>query len=229
MMQMKCVYKGKTKDVYENADGTYTLKLKDDATGKDGVFDPGENTVGLQIEGLGKSSLRLSVYYFEKIKAAGIATHYLGADIDSAQMQVLPATMFGQGLEFICRRRAAGSFIRRYGAYVAEGAPLDYFVEVTLKDDQRQDPQIAKEALVELGIMTKDQYDTCVALTKEITKLIADDLGQKGLDLYDIKFEFGKHGDTIMLIDEVSGGCMRAYENGVSIPPMELEKRVLAG
>ena len=227
MMQTKCVYKGKTKDVYENADGTYTLKLKDDATGKDGVFDPGENTVGLQIEGLGKSSLRLSVYYFEKIKAAGIATHYLGADIERAEMQVLPATMFGKGLEFICRRRAAGSFIRRYGAYATEGMPLDYFVEVTLKDDARQDPQIAKEALLGLNIMTEAEYNTCVLLTKEITKLIADDLSEKGLDLYDIKFEFGKHGDTVMLIDEVSGGCMRAYQNKTSVAPMELEKIVL--
>ena len=33
------------------------MKFKDDCTGKDGVFDPGENTVGLTIEGIGGALL----------------------------------------------------------------------------------------------------------------------------------------------------------------------------
>ena len=226
-MAEKLIYQGKTKDVYENADGTYTLLLKDDATGKDGVFDPGENTVGLSVAGLGQSSLRLSAYYFEKIKEAGVPTHFIGCDIEQAKMQVLPATMFGQGLEFICRRYVAGSFLKRYGAYVDFAAPLDYFVEVTLKDDLRQDPFITKEALVQLDIMTAAEYDRCVAYTKNITKIIADDLTEKGLELYDIKFEFGKNVDEIMLIDEVSAGCMRVYRDGEVVAPLELGSLIL--
>ena len=49
---MELLYKGKTKNVYDLQDGTYLLKFKDDVTGKDGVFDPGANTVGLTIEEL---------------------------------------------------------------------------------------------------------------------------------------------------------------------------------
>ena len=226
-MAEKLIYQGKTKDVYENADGTYTLLLKDDATGKDGVFDPGENTVGLSVAGLGRSSLRLSQYYFEKIKEAGIPTHFIGCDIALAKMHVLPATMFGQGLEFICRRYAAGSFLKRYGAYTKMGDKLDYLVEVTLKDDARQDPFITKETVVQLGIMTAVEYERCVAYAKNITKIIADDLSQKGLNLYDIKFEFGKNADEIMLIDEVSAGCMRVYHNGEAVAPLELGNLIL--
>ena len=48
---MKLVYTGKTKNVYALDNGNYLLKFKDDCTGKDGVFDPGENSVGLTIEG----------------------------------------------------------------------------------------------------------------------------------------------------------------------------------
>ena len=48
---MKLVYTGKTKDVYALENGNCLLKFKDDCTGKDGVFDPGENSVGLTIEG----------------------------------------------------------------------------------------------------------------------------------------------------------------------------------
>ena len=55
---MKLVYEGKTKDVYSLDNGNVMLKFKDDCTGKDGVFDPGENTVGLTIEGIGKANLK---------------------------------------------------------------------------------------------------------------------------------------------------------------------------
>ncbi len=52
-MEKKLVYTGKTKDVFALDNGNYLLKFKDDCTGKDGVFDPGENSVGLTIEGVG--------------------------------------------------------------------------------------------------------------------------------------------------------------------------------
>lgn len=222
------IYQGKTKDVFANADGTYTLRLKDDATGKNGVFDPGENAVGLQIDGFGRASLQLSKYYFEKLTAAGIAHHYIGSDLTAATMTVRPAAVFGQGVEFICRRRAAGSFLRRYGAYASFGTELDYFVEATLKDDERLDPPIAKEALCLLGIMREEEYERCAALTRRITKIIEGDLEKRGLALYDIKFEFGKCGADIVLIDEISGGCMRVYRDGDAVQPMDLYASMFA-
>ena len=88
---MKKLYTGKTKDVYELENGNVMLKFKDDCTGKDGVFDPGENTVGLTIEGIGKANLETSIHYFELLKAAGIKTHYVSADLENATMEVLPA------------------------------------------------------------------------------------------------------------------------------------------
>lgn len=54
---MKQVYQGKTKDVFELDNGNYMLKFKDDVTGENGVFDPGANTVGLSIDGIGKAKL----------------------------------------------------------------------------------------------------------------------------------------------------------------------------
>ena len=123
---MKKLYTGKTKDVYALDNGNVLLKFKDDCTGKDGVFDPGENTVGLTIDGIGKANLISSVRYFEMLKAAGVKTHYVSADIDNATMEVLPAECFGKelgggGLEVICRLVATGSFIRRYGEYIKDG------------------------------------------------------------------------------------------------------------
>lgn len=226
---MKHVYTGKTKDVYELDNGHYLLRFKDDVTGENGVFDPGANTVGLVMEGAGRAGLRLTQFFFERLKEAGIPTHYIDADIDQATMTVAPATVFGQGLEVICRYRAVGSFLRRYGLYAQEGQALDAFVEVTVKDDERQDPPISKSALEMLGILTGEEYDTLEQLTKQISGIVKDELAKKGIELYDIKLEFGrlKTSGEVILIDEISGGNMRAYRNGVYVEPLALERLML--
>ncbi|MBU5311266.1 phosphoribosylaminoimidazolesuccinocarboxamide synthase [Tissierella carlieri] len=226
---MNLVYKGKTKDVYELENGNYLLKFKDDVTGTDGVFDPGANTVGLSIEGAGKAGLRLTKFFFEKLNNMGIPTHYVDADIENATMTVLPAKMFGKGVEVICRYRAVGSFMRRYGMYATEGQPLDAYVEVTLKDDDRNDPLITDEGLDMLGIMTKEEYKVLADLTKKISQVVKDELAKKDMELYDIKFEFGRVGDDnhIALIDEISGGNMRAYKDGEYVEPLKLEELML--
>ncbi|MGP1405787.1 phosphoribosylaminoimidazolesuccinocarboxamide synthase [Filifactor alocis] len=227
---MKKIYEGKTKDVFDLENGNYLLKFKDDVTGVDGVFDPGANEVGLRIEGAGKAGLKLTKFFFEKINNAGIATHYVDCNIDESTMTVLPARVFGEGVEVICRYRAVGSFLRRYGKYVKEATPLDAYVEVTLKDDDRNDPLITDDALDMLGILTKEEYATLVSMTKKIGAIVKEELAKKELELYDIKFEFGRVGEDahIALIDEISGGNMRAYKNGEYVEPLTLEKMMLS-
>ena len=226
---MEFVYKGKTKDVYKLEDGNYLLKFKDDVTGENGVFDPGANTVGLSIEGAGKAGLRLTTFFFKKMNDKGIPTHFVDSDIDNNTMTVLPASLFGKGVEVICRYRAVGSFLRRYGMYAEEGQKLDSYVEVTLKDDDRNDPLITDEALEMLGIMTKEEYRVLVELTKEIGAVVKEELAKKDLELYDIKFEFGRVGEDnhIALIDEISGGNMRAFMGDEYIEPLKLEQIML--
>ncbi len=228
-MEKKLIYTGKTKDVFALENGNCLLKFKDDCTGKDGVFDPGENSVGLTIDGVGDVNLRMSIYFFEKINAAGIKTHYVSADLENTTMEVLPAKVFGHGLEVICRYKAVGSFIRRYGDYIEEGADLPAYVEMTFKNDEKGDPLVTKEGLVALGVMTDKQYEDMKVMTQQITKIVADDLKDKGLDMYDIKFEFGYDPEgNVMLIDEIASGNMRVYKNGEYIDPMTLSKLFFA-
>lgn len=226
---MKLVYTGKTKNVYALENGDYLLQFKDDVTGVNGRFDPGANTVGLSIAGAGMAGLRLSKYFFELLREKGIPTHYVDADLEKATMTVKPATLFGNGLEVICRYRAVGSFLRRYGMYAQEGQALEGFVEITLKDDTREDPPISKDALVMLGILSEDEYRVLKELTQQIAGIVKDVLAEKGIELYDIKFEFGRTGEKrqIALIDEISGGNMRAYKDGKYIEPLQLEKLLL--
>jgi len=229
---MKKLYAGKTKDVYALDNGNVMLKFKDDCTGKDGVFDPGENTVGLTIDGIGKANLKSSVYYFEMLKKAGIKTHYVSADIENATMEVLPAECFGKaqgglGLEVICRLVATGSFIRRYGEYIKDGTVLEGgYVECTFKNDAKGDPLVTGEGLAVLGVMTPAMFEEMKAQTLKITKIVADDLKTIGCDLWDIKFEFGYNNGEVILIDEIASGNMRVYKDGKIVPPVELTKLI---
>lgn len=225
---MEKIYQGKTKDVYKLENGNVLLKFKDDCTGKDGVFDPGENSVGLTIEGIGKANLETSIKFFEILKEAGIKTHYVSADVDNATMEVLPATVFGHGLEVICRLKATGSFIRRYGDYIADGTVLEGgYVETTFKDDAKGDPLVTKDGLIALGVMSGEMYDSMKEKTLKITRIVADELAKKGLDLYDIKFEFGYNNNEVILIDEIASGNMRVYKDGKIVEPVELTKIIL--
>jgi len=226
---MKLVYEGKTKTVFALENGNYLLKFKDDVTGKDGVFDPGANHVGATIEGMGNAGLRLTTYFFEMLQKNGVKTHYVKSDVENNVMEVLPATFFGNGIEVICRFKAVGSFIRRYGQYAKEGQDLDAFVEITLKDDDREDPPITKDGLAMLGILTNDEYESLVSQTRNICKMMKADLQKYGCELYDIKLEFGRNQGQVILIDELSAGNMRVYKDGTSVKPLDLVKIVLDG
>ncbi len=228
-MENKLVYTGKTKNVFELENGNYLLKFKDDCTGADGVFDPGMNQVGLTIEGVGDVNLRMTEYYFKKINEAGIRTHFVKANLEDTTMEVLPAKVFGHGLEVVCRRKAVGSFIRRYGEYIEEGADLPYYVEMTFKNDDLGDPLVTKDGLIVLNIMNEKQYDDIKEMTQKITKIVADDMAEKGLELYDIKFEYGYDKDgEVMLIDEIASGNMRVYKDGEYIQPLKLSELFFA-
>lgn len=225
---MELINKGKTKDLYKLENGNFLLEFKDDVTGTDGVFDPGANTVGLTMEGAGKAGLRLTKFFFEALKRRSVPTHYIDCNIENKTMEVLEAKTFGKGLECICRYKAVGSFLRRYGKYIEDGADLDGFVEITIKDDAAGDPTISEDALEILGIATREEYKDLVRLTREISDIVREILAEKGITLYDIKLEFGKDKDgKVMLIDEISGGNMRAFKGDTYIEPLKLPELLL--
>ncbi|HHX49691.1 MAG TPA: phosphoribosylaminoimidazolesuccinocarboxamide synthase [Clostridiales bacterium] len=226
---MEKLYTGKTKDVYKLENGNVLLKFKNDVTGKDGKFDPGANEVGLSIEGIGKKNLAVTTMFFKLLDKAGIKTHYISSNLEDGTMEVLNATPFGKGLEVICRLRATGSFIRRYGEYIEDGAVFEKgYVEATLKDDLRGDPLITSEGLEALNIMDQKMFEKMKKETLKITKIVADVLAEKGLELWDIKYEFGFNNGQVILMDEISSGNMRAYKDGKSVGPIELTEYLLS-
>ena len=73
----------------------------------------------------------------------------------------------------------------------------------TTKADKGHDENISRDEIIKQGLVSKEEYEQlekyALALFERGTE-IADD---KGLILVDTKYEFGKHADTIYLIDEI--------------------------
>ena len=220
---MELVKKGKTKDVYILPDGNYLFKFKDTVTGHaPGQSDPGGNKVIGTVEGVGSGALKVTAYYFELFKKHNIPTHYISADFSKNEMVIRPAVFFGQGLEFVVRYKAAGSFVRRFGQYCTEGGELPKVFEVTLKDDDHDDPPVTGEILAALGLVTPDQFTSIRNETIKICDIIKQDLANRGLELIDIKVEFGMVDGTIALIDEISAGNMRVFRDGKKLDYLAL-------
>ncbi|MDR0797785.1 MAG: phosphoribosylaminoimidazolesuccinocarboxamide synthase, partial [Nitrososphaerota archaeon] len=156
MGTMKTVYVGKTKDVLLNEEsGTCFLFFKDSATGVNGVFDPGFNTVGGSVLGKGKIGLAVSKYFFEVMEANDIPTHYLDADLDKGLMKVRSVTV--PKLEFVLRYFTAGSMCRRFT--LEKGIPFDPpYLEVTLKDDAQGDPPVSERICLMKGLLKEGEY-----------------------------------------------------------------------
>lgn len=221
----KMIASGKTKDVFLQEDGHLRLYFKDTVTGRDGEIDPGANEVLGEISGKGNASLQLSTYFFNLLQDDGLPTHFISAYPEENSMIVRRARSFN--LEVICREKAYGSFIRRYGSYTREGAPLPSLVEFTLKDDARGDPLITEDTLAALQILTPEAIRLIKHTTRRATALIQDNLASKGMELIDIKLEFGEADGQIIIIDEISGDAMRVVKKGKILSPKELCSLVL--
>jgi phosphoribosylaminoimidazole-succinocarboxamide synthase len=214
------LYNGKTKDVFLRDDGNILLVFKDAVTGANGKIDPGANEVVGEMAGKGNASLNLTVYFFDLLGQAGLLTHFISTGPDPCSLIVKKARSFD--LEVICREKAYGSFVRRYGKWVKEGASLPSLIEFTLKDDERKDPLITEDALAALNILSADIIATIKTTAQQATAIIKADLAKYGLELLDIKYEFGEVDGQTVIIDEVSGDSMRVMKDGKILLPDEV-------
>ena len=224
---MQTLYEGKTKNVLKNEeDGSVYLLFKDSATGENGVFDPGSNTVGGSVEGKGKIGLIISKYFFELMEKNGIPTHYLGADIENGLMKVRNLNV--PKLEFVLRYYTAGSMCRRFG--LEEGIPFDPpYTEVTLKDDDMGDPLISERLCIMKGLLVEGQYDEALRITEMVGEVLKKELSQMGLTLIDFKIEIGyDENGKMYVVDEITPDIWRVRDTDGNIPnQIECSKLIL--
>ena len=214
---MKTLYNGKTKSVLldEAANEVY-LFFKDDATGENGVFDPGSNTVGGSVAGKGKIGLEISRHFFELMEKNGIPTHYLGADLEQGMMKVRRLTV--PKLEFVLRYYTAGSMCRRFT--LEEGLVFNPpYTEVTLKDDAQGDPLISERLCLMKGILRPGQYDEALGILTRVGEVLKKELAAMGLTLIDFKIEVGyDEAGKMYVVDEITPDIWRVRDEKGNIP-----------
>ncbi len=214
---MKTLYTGKTKDVMlDEEKNIVSLFFKDSATGENGVFDPGSNSVGGSVEGKGKIGLAISKYFFELMEKNGIPTHYIDSDIDKGMMQVRNLTV--PKLEFVLRYYTAGSMCRRFT--LEEGIPFNPpYAEVTLKDDIQGDPLISERICIMKGLLKEGQYDEALDILVRVGEVLKKELASLDLTLIDFKIEIGYDENGKMYVaDEITPDIWRIWDENKNIP-----------
>lgn len=213
---MKTLYSGKTKDVLTDDAGRVFLFFKDSATGENGVFDPGSNTVGGSVEGKGKTGLKITSYFFELMEKHGIPTHYIGSDIDAGLMEVSKVTV--PPLEFVLRYYTAGSMCRRFT--LEEGIPFEPpYLEVTLKDDEQGDPLISERLCLMKGFLQPGQYDEALAVLVKVGEVLRAEVASMGYTLIDFKIELGyDENGKVVVADEITPDIWRIKDENGNIP-----------
>ncbi len=214
---MKTLYDGKTKTVMLDEETNVThLFFKDTATGENGMFDPGYNTVGGSVEGKGNIGLQVSKYFFEVMEANGIPTHYLGADLEKNLMKVRTLTV--PKLEFVLRYFTAGSMCRRFD--LEEGIVFDPpYTEVTLKSDEQGDPLITDRLCIMKGMLAPGQYDEALGVLVRVGEVLKKELAKMDLTLIDFKIEVGyDESGKVYVADEITPDIWRVRDTDGNIP-----------
>ena len=202
-MAKELIYSGKAKDILTTEDENVIIaQYKDQATALNGVKKE-------QIAGKGQLNNQISSLIFEKLNAAGVATHFIKKISKTEQLnkkvKIIP-------LEVVLRNVTAGSFSQRFG--VKEGIQLEKpIVEFYYKNDDLDDPFINDEHVKFLKLANDEDIAYIKAETRRINKLLSDWFHQIGLKLIDFKLEFGFDKDgKIILADEFSPDNCRLWD-----------------
>jgi phosphoribosylaminoimidazole-succinocarboxamide synthase len=197
---------GKTKIIYATDDLSPDLAYmvhKDAITAGDGE----KRDV---IEGKGELSCRTTSAVFRYLERQGVPTHFVDT-LDAGTMLVRRVEMIP--IEWVARRIATGSYIRRTG--VAEGTRFEPVVlEMFLKDDLRHDPQITEEEAVRSGLCTEEEVVEALRLTEMVFLELERAWEEQGIQLIDLKIELGRTPHRLVVADVIDNDSWRLWPGG---------------
>jgi phosphoribosylaminoimidazole-succinocarboxamide synthase len=200
------IAEGKTKIIYAHTGSSNLAYMvhKDAITAGDGA----KRDV---IEGKGELSCRTTSAVFRFLERRGIATHFVDM-LDPHTMLVQQVQMIP--IEWVARRIAAGSYVRRTGA--TEGLRLDPLVlELFLKDDARHDPQISPHEAIEMGLCTETKVAAALATTERVFLALEEAWAAQQIQLVDLKIELGRtKGGDIIVADVIDNDSWRLWPGG---------------
>jgi len=197
------LYEGKAKKIYRTDDpGLYLVEFKDDAT----AFD-GEKKDSLADKGILNN--RLSAIFFEMLEEKGVETHF---EKTVSEREMLVKSLEIIPVEVIVRNIAAGSLSKRLG--IPEGTVMNKTVlEFSLKDDELHDPMINHYHIYAMELASPEEMEIIEKSALRVNEILVPYLRDKGITLVDFKLEYGRHGDNILLGDEISPDTCRFWDS----------------
>jgi phosphoribosylaminoimidazole-succinocarboxamide synthase len=201
------LYEGKAKIIYSTDDPDVLLTyFKDDAT----AFNAQKRG---QILDKGKINCAISTYLFQRLEAAGIATHWLET-VGDREMCVKALTIIP--IEVVVRNLAAGSLCRQTGLPLGQvlNPPL---VEFYYKNDDLGDPLLTLDRLRAMHLASEEQIETLRRQALDINQILTEFFASCAITLVDFKLEFGlDQNQQILLGDEISPDTCRLWDQATN-------------
>lgn len=201
----KDMFVGKVRDVYNIADKVLVMVVSDRISAFDVVLPKGIPFKGQILNQIAAKFLDAT---------ADIVPNWKISTPDP--MVTLGRRCVPLKLEVIVRGYLAGSAWREYQAGARElcGVKLpegmkenDKFptpiITPTTKADEGHDENISKEEAIAKGIVSRADYELLEKYALALFQRGSEIAAERGLILVDTKYEFGKDGDKIILIDEI--------------------------
>ncbi len=201
-MKKKKIYEGKTKKVYEaEHESELVLEFKDDSitiTGAKPVHTKGKGILNNQ----------MSIYLFRLLESYHIGTHFI-REISDKEMLVKKLNMIP--VVVMVHDVASGSLVKSYG--MPQGKELECpIIEYYLKDDERDDPMINEDHVVSFGHATSGEIKEMHRLASKINAVLKAFLRRRELQLVDIRLEFGRYQNRLLVADEFSLNTIRTID-----------------
>ncbi len=199
-------YKGKVRDVYTIGDKHLAMVVSDRISAFDVVLPR-------PIPFKGQVLNQIASYFLEATQ--DIVPNWVldGSTLPNATVGLKCETF---PVEMVIRGNLTGHAWRTYksgarelcGVALPEGLKEnDYFAEPivtpTTKAHEGHDEDISREEIIRQGLVSEEDYNKLEAYTKALFQRGREMAKERGLILVDTKYEFGKIGDTIYLIDEI--------------------------
>ena len=192
------VYSGKAKSVFATDDADkLVLFFRDDTSAFDGKKKE-------KLDRKGMVNNKFNAFIMEKIKAAGIETHFIKLLNDH---ESLVKRLDMMPVECVVRNISAGSICRRLG--VEEGRDLNPpTFEFFLKNDELGDPMINEYHIRSFGWAEAEHVEKMKELTFAVNDVLKAIFLEGNMLLVDYKLEFGLFEGRVVLGDEFSpDGC----------------------
>lgn len=202
------LYEGKAKRVTEYGDGSVEIYFKDDIT----AFNGEKHAIS---SGKGIINSQISELLYDYLHGCGIMHHMIDR-VDERTLLCHQVSMYP--IEVVVRFKAAGSLNKRLGV------PLDTvceppIIEFYYKRDDLGDPIINLDHVQLLKLATPEEMTTLYTSGLMTATLLRYLFDLAGMNLVDIKFEYGRSAEGLILADEISPDTCRLQDkiNGKSL------------